>query len=97
MRENSFSNRTALHNNIQVLAHCIVTILTKLSGKYIVTTSCILQVEIDEVISIWEPQLVMVPTVHLKDEAKPAQLLLTTINLLDELIQIGKHTIKVTF
>ena len=39
-------------SNIQISAHCIVTIPTTVTGKCIATTLCILEVEIDEVISI---------------------------------------------
>ena len=52
--------------------------------------------EIDEVIPIPNQKFVMMPTVHLKDKIKPAQVLLTLINLSDEVIQIGKHTITGT-
>ena len=44
-------------SNIQILTLCIATILTKLTGKCIATIPCILEVEIDDVISIQNPQL----------------------------------------
>ena len=38
---------------------CIATTAAKPNGKCITATSCILQVEIDEIVNIQNPQLVM--------------------------------------
>ena len=65
----------------------------KLTDKCIATTPCILKVEIDEILTIQNPQLVMLPTVHLKDEVEPLQKPLTLINLSYGTIQTAKHTI----
>ena len=54
---------------------------TKLTSKCIATNLCILEVEIDKIITIQNPQLIMLPTVLLKDEVGPTQVLLTLINL----------------
>ena len=74
-------------SNIQIPTYIIATIATKVTGKCIAITPCIL-----EVISIQSPQLVMKPMIHLKDEIEPAQVLLTLINLVDDVIQITKYT-----
>ena len=63
--------------NLQIPANRFATIPTKLTGKCIVTTPCILKVETDEIISIQNDHLVMLPMVHLKDEVEPAQVMLT--------------------
>ena len=39
-------------SNVQIPVHYITTIPTKLTGKYIATTTCILEVVIDEIINI---------------------------------------------
>ena len=52
-------------SNVQIPAHSIAMILTKLTG--VTTTPCILEVEIDRVISIQDPQLVMMVMVDLED------------------------------
>ena len=59
-------------SNVPIPAHCIATILTKLTGKCIIAAPCMLEVERDEVISIQNLQLVMMPTVHLKDGVETA-------------------------
>ena len=64
-----------------------------LTGKCIASTPHILEVETDEVISIQNLKLVLIPTVHFNDGVKPVQVLLTLINLSDDLIQIAKHTV----
>ena len=51
-----------------------------------------LEVGIAEIITIYSPQLAMLPTVHLKDEVEPAQVLMTLINLSYDVTQIAKHT-----
>ena len=56
---------------------CITTIPTELTGKCIATSPCISEVEIREIITIQNPQLVMLAMVHLKDEEEPAQVTLT--------------------
>ena len=48
--------------------------------------------EIDEIISIQNNQLVMLSTVHLKDDAEPEDVLLTFTNLPHDAVQISKHT-----
>ena len=65
-------NTTNVKNisNIQILTHCIATIPTRLTGRCIAPTSCILEVEIDEVAFIQNPQLVMTAVAHLKDEVE---------------------------
>ena len=69
-------------SNVQIPIHCIATISTKQTGKSITTGPCILEMKVDEIITIQNPVLVMLPTVHLKDEVEPGQVLLTqTINL----------------
>ena len=45
-------------SNMLIPAHCIATIPTKLTG--ISTTPCILEVEIEEIITIQIPQLVVI-------------------------------------
>ena len=68
-------------SNIQIPDHCIATKPIKVTGKCITTTPCILAVEMAKVIPIQNPQLIMISMVHLKDEAEPAQVPLTLINL----------------
>ena len=46
-------------NKVQIPAHFIATVLTKLTGRCITTTLCILDVEIDKLISIQNQQLDM--------------------------------------
>ena len=62
---------------VQIPTCCIAPIPTKLTDRCITTTPCILEVEIDGVTYIQNPQLVMMPTVHLKDEVEPVQIPLT--------------------
>ena len=49
----------------------------KLTDKCITATPCILKVDSDEIVNIQSPQVVVILTVHLKDELEPAQVLLT--------------------
>ena len=43
--------------------------------------------------SIQNPQLVMLPTLHLKDEVELDQVLLTFINLSHDTMHIAKHAV----
>ena len=52
-------------SNIQIPTHCTTTIPTKLTGKCIATIPCILEVKIDKILAMQNPQLVMLPTVYL--------------------------------
>ena len=65
---------------MQIPAHFIVTILTKLNSKCITATPCILEVDIDEMVSIQNLKLIMLPMVHLKNKIEPVQVQLTIIN-----------------
>ena len=51
--------------SVQIPVHCIATISTKLTGKCITATPFILEMEINEMVSIQNPQLNMMPTVHI--------------------------------
>ena len=51
-------------SNIQIPTYCITTIPTKLTGRCITATPSILEVEMDKGISIQNPQLFMMQTVH---------------------------------
>ena len=62
---------------MEIPAHSIATIPTKLTGKCITATPCVLEVETDEIVRIQNPQLDMLPMVHFKDDIQPAQVLLT--------------------
>ena len=73
-------------SNVQIPAHCIARIPIKFIGRCITTTS--LEVEINGVISIQNPQLVMMLMVHLKDEIQQAQIPLTLVHLSSDVIQI---------
>ena len=84
-------------SNVQLPAHSIAAIPAKLTCKCITATPCILEMEIDEIVNIQNPQLVMLPTVHLKDVVEPAQVLLTCINLSYDAILITKHTVRELF
>ena len=64
-------------SNLQIPAHCIATIPTKLTGKCITATLCIMEVNTNEIISICNLEVFMLPMVYLKDEMEPAQVLLT--------------------
>ena len=70
-------------SNIQIPTCCIAILLTKLTGKCIVTTPFILEMEIVETMTIESSQLFMTPMIHFKDEGEPAQVLLTLVNLSD--------------
>ena len=59
-------------STVQIPGHCIGMILTKLTGKCISPTPCILELEIDEMVNIQNPHLVMLQVVHLKDKIEPA-------------------------
>ena len=58
---------------MQITTHCIVTIQTKLPFKCITVTPFILEAEIDEIVIIQNPQLVMLSMVYLTDKVKPVQ------------------------
>ena len=83
-------------SNVQIPIHCFGAIPTKLTSDYIATTPCTLKMEKDEKITIQNPQLAMLPTVHLKDVVDPAQVLLTLIRLPYDVIQIAKYTVMRT-
>ena len=53
-------------NKVQIAVHDIATILTKLTGRFVTATSCILVVELDEMISIPKPTISYDATVFLK-------------------------------
>ena len=55
--------------------------------------SCIFEVEIDEIISIQSPQLVMLPTVYLKDEVEPEQVPIIFIDLLHAAVHVTTHIV----
>ena len=54
-------------SNVHILTCCIANIPTKITCKCITVTPCILKVEINEMLSIQTPHLIILPTVHLKD------------------------------
>ena len=62
-------------SNVQISVHCIATAAAKLTGKCVTTTQCIFKVEIDRIITVWNPHLIMLPTAHLKEKVEPAQVL----------------------
>ena len=64
-------------NNVQIPACCIATTPIKLTGGYVITTPCILEVDTNEIITIQNSQLVMLSVIHLKDEVEPVQVPLT--------------------
>ena len=68
-------------SNVQIPACSIAMLLTKLAGKCITAIPCILEVEIDEIVSVHSLQLTMLPMVHLKEEIEPAQVPLTIIDI----------------
>ena len=74
-------------SNVQIPACFIAATLTKLTGR------CILEVEIDEVISTQNHQLVMIPTFIIKDDIEPAYTPIILINLSSDVIQIAKYTV----
>ena len=78
------TNKTNLKTiiNVQIPAYCIVTVPTRLTHKCIATTPCILEVEIDERVHIQNAELIVLPTVHLKDEVGSTQVPLTLIILI---------------
>ena len=78
---------------MQIPSHSVVTIPTKRTGKCDATTPCIFEVDVDEIISIQNLQLITLPTVHLKDEVEPQQVPLTFIKLLYDTVQVAKHTV----
>ena len=84
-------------NNVQIPTNCIVTKPTKLTGKCITAMPCLLEMEVDEIITIQNPPLVMYPKVHLKDKLEPVQIPLTLIHLSHDAIQIAKYTVMETF
>ena len=59
--------------NVLIPVHSIVTIPTKQTGKYDAITPCIVEVEIEEIVCLQNAQLVLLPTVHLKDEVEQEQ------------------------
>ena len=68
-------------SNVQIPTHCIATIPTKQTFKCVADTPGTLAVKKDEITTIQNPQLAMLPKVHLKGEVKPVQVLLTLVNL----------------
>ena len=56
---------------MQIPDHCISAIPTKLTGKCITANPCTLEVEMDEMVSIQNIQLIILLTVHMKDETGP--------------------------
>ena len=94
----AITNTTELKtiSNMQIPVCCIVTTPTKVNGKCITGTPCILEVEIDELTTIQNLQLVILPTVHLKDEVEPDQVLLTLTDFPYDAIQIARHTVMGT-
>ena len=65
---------------------------TERTGKYNTTTTCIFEIETDEILSIQNPQLIMLPTVHLKDEIEQEQVPITFIDLSPVPIWVAIHT-----
>ena len=59
-------------SNAKISAHSIVTIPIKLTGKCIIATPYKLEVEIGEIVTIQNSQLIMIPKAHLKDDIEPA-------------------------
>ena len=89
------TNLKTIHN-IQICTHCIAAKIIKLTGQCIASTPYILDVEINELISMQNTQLVMISTVHLKEEVEPAQVPLTLKMFSDDMLQVDKHTIMGT-
>ena len=79
---------------VQTPAHSIVTLPTKRNGKYNATTQCIFEVEINEIINIQSPQLIMLLTAHLKEKTEPEKVPFTFINVLHNTVQIAKNTVN---
>ena len=68
-------------SSVQISAHSIAALANTLTGKCITSTQCLLEVEVYEMVSIQNLQLVMLPMVNLIDEIEPAQVPLTLITL----------------
>ena len=71
----------------------IAIIPIKRTGKHAANTPCIFEMEINEIIGIESPQIVILTTIHLKDESEPTQIPLTLIHPSHKVIQVVKHTI----
>ena len=71
----AFTNITNLRtvSNVQIPVHSLATIPTKINGKCIAVIPYILEVDINETISIQNPQLIMLPMAHLQDEIEPQE------------------------
>ena len=48
---------------------------------------------INEILGVQNPQLFMLPIVHLKDEIKPDHVSVTLLNLSHDVIQVAKHAL----
>ena len=62
------------------------------SGIGISNMACMYELQVDAVLITQNPQLVMIPTVHLQNETEPDQVPVTLVSLSRDSAQLTKHT-----
>ena len=77
-------------SNIEVSAQSIVTTPTRNLGTCTSNTPCICELQVNEILTT-QMQLVMLPTVLLKNEVELDKVPFTVLNLWNDPIQLTKH------
>ena len=78
-------------SNVEIPACSIVTMPTRKAVKYTTSTLCIYEVQFFEIMVVLNPQLDMLPIVHLKSKVEPDQMPVTLINQSKDVIHLTKH------
>ena len=79
-------------SNIEVSVYPIITIPRGKSGICTSNTLCIYKIQVNEISTMWNPQLILLQTVHLIEEVDLYRVTVTLINLLNGLVQLTKLT-----
>ena len=73
-----------------IYAHSVLPMLIRKTGKYILSTPCIYEVKINEIMVVQKSQLVMLPIVYLKSKDETDQVSVTLINLSNDEMNLAK-------
>ena len=72
-------------------AHSFATLPIRQPGTCIPSLPCINEVQAHKILVTKNMQLVILPTLHLKNEIKPDYKLITFVNLRNDQLQLTKH------
>ena len=79
--------------NVEIPSHSIATIPIKRTGTCIASTPCVYKVQANKILKTQNPQLVMLPTVHLKNDIEQDHFPFKCITFLNDPVHLTKYTL----